>query len=434
MATLALRRRLVMILQMIVVCTILASCGRGYEVARASTPRDTSPEVSAAESEELTAGNNAFAFDLYQAVRGGQDDNFIFSPYSISVAAAMVYAGARGETEQEMANTLRFTLPQDALHPAFNALELALASRGENPGLFRSRDFELNIANAVWGREDTTFLPDYLDTLARDYDAGIYLVDFENRPGEVANIINDWVSEKTEGEIDGLFSPASFTEDTRLVLANAIYFYGRWEDPFPEEDTRDEPFYLLDDTEVSVPMMHQGSLSAECVAGGEGYQAIELPYQGEELAMLVVLPERGRFAEFEGALNVEQFNAVMDSLTYCDVILSMPRFDFTSDFNLRDTLADMGMSTAFGSQADFSGMADISNDAWLYIDSAMHRALVRVDEEGTEAAAFTGFGMLAGVAGRPDYVEIRIDHPFIFAIYDRATNTLLFVGRVLDPR
>ena len=168
----------------------IVGCGRPYEMARASAPRDTSPDASAAEMDELVAGNNAFAFSLYQAVREGQEGNFIYSPYSISLAAAMVYAGARGETEQQMADTLHFTLPQERLHPAFNALGLELASRGADPGFFRSGDFELTIANAVWGQRGYPFREDYLDILARDYDAGVNLVDFQNESGAVPGIGN----------------------------------------------------------------------------------------------------------------------------------------------------------------------------------------------------------------------------------------------------
>jgi serpin B len=320
------------------------------------------------------------------------------------------------------------------LHPAFNALDLELASRGGDPGLFRSGDFELNIANAIWGQSGYAFWPDYLDTLARHYDSGVYLVDFQGNPAQVVDNINAWASDNTEGLISQALAPGSITDITRLALTNVIYFYGRWEHPFSVEDTRDDSFYLLDDTEIAVPTMHQEDLPVRCVAEGEGYQAVELPYQGEELAMLIILPDRGHFNAIEDTLDAGQLERIMNDLSHCDVILSMPRFEFESDINLADALTAMGMPAAFSDEADFSGMADLTIDPYIFIETVAHQALIRVDEEGTEAAAFTFVGFGAGSAGPPQIVEIRVDHPFIFVIYDSATNTILFVGRVLDPR
>jgi len=419
----------------LVLSLLLVGCGQPYEVARASAPRDTSPDASAAEMSELVAGNNAFAFSLYQAVREGQEGNFIYSPYSISLAAAMVYAGARGETEQQMADALHFTLPQERLHPAFNALELALASRGADPGLFRSGDFELAIANAVWAQRSYPFREDYLDILARDYDAEVNLVDFQNESGTVPGIVNEWVRDATEGKITDVLGPESVTIRTRLLLMSAVYFFGRWEDPFPPRNTENGTFYLLDHSEASVPMMNQDGISTQCFVGEEGLQVVELPYQGGELAMVIVLPGREQFTAFEGTLDAEGFGEILDSLERCVVTLSMPRFEVESDFGLAHTLSEMGMPTAFDNMvADFSGMADFEPEERLYISAVEHQARIEVNEEGAEAVAGTVIVVRELCSETPPPVEIVVDHPFIFAIIDRATGTILFVGRVLDPR
>jgi serpin B len=396
------------------------------EVAQSETRRVTSPAVPEADLAELVAGNSAFAFDLYQALRGSQD-NLLYSPCSISLALAMTYSGARGETKQQMADTLSFTLPDDRLHPAFNALDLELAARGEDPHGGESSRFQLNIANAIWGQEGYAFLPGFLDVLAENYGAGLRLLDFVSAPEESRLTINDWVSEQTEGKIPDLMPQDSIDESTRLVLTNAIYFNAGWAFPFEPQDTEEGTFYLLDGGEVTVPMMKQGQEFA--YAEGEGYQAVSLPYGTSGVSMLLLVPQAGQFETFESSLNAERVDAIAKGLEPWGVILSMPKFDFESSFDLGETLAAMGMPDAFFSGvADFSGM---TGSPELFISAVVHKAFISVDEEGTEAAAATGVAM--ATSAPPGPVELTIDRPFVFLIRDYETGAVLFVGRVMNP-
>jgi serpin B len=395
-------------------------------IAQSAAQRITSPAVPGADLVELVTGNTAFAFDLYQALRGGEG-NLFYSPYSISLALAMTYAGAAGETKQQMADTLSFTLPGDRLHPAFNALDLELASRGEGAPQGR---FQLNVANAMWGQQGFDFLPDFLDVLAQNYGAGMRLLDFVRAPEESRVTINDWVSDQTAGKIPDLLPPNIFNDLTRLVLANAIYFNAGWAFPFKPENTQEDPFHLLDGTEVTVPMMKE---RAKLVyAEGEGYQAVALPYGTSGLSMVLLVPPAGQFEAFEGSLSAERVNAIVKGLRGWDVALTMPRFDFESSFDLGETLATMGMPDAFIAElADFSGM---TGSRELLISAVAHKAFVSVDEEGTEAAAATAsVGILASTVTPTPYVELIIDRPFVFLIRDSETGAILFVGRVLNP-
>ncbi|MCR4403956.1 MAG: serpin family protein [Candidatus Acetothermia bacterium] len=395
--------------------------GSGIEVLQSSKPRETSPQVDQHELEELVTGNSAFALDLYAALRG-EGGNLFYSPYSISLALAMTYAGARGETERQMGATLHFTLSQDRLHPAFNALDLALASRGRAV----SEGFRLNRANSLWGQLGYPFLESFLDTLAENYGAGLRLLDFQNRPEESRLVINDWVSDQTAGRIQDLLPEGSIGSDTRLVLTNAIYFKAAWKNPFNESLTQPGPFHLLDGSQATVPLMRQTATFG--YAAGPGYQAVELPYDGDELSMVVLLPEEGRFEEFEGSLEPDRLSAILNELQPQSVELTMPKFRYTSSFSLRDTLAAMGMPIAFSELADFSGM---NGTGGLAISDVIHKAFVAVDEAGTEAAAATAV-VIRETAVLPS-IEVRLDRPFIFLIRDIPSGSILFIGRVLNP-
>jgi serpin B len=395
------------------------------QVAQSETQRVTSPAVAEADLAELVAGNSAFAFDLYQAVRGDQG-NFLYSPYSISIALAMTYSGARGETKRQMADTLSFTLPDDRLHPAFNALDLELAGRGEASRGGESSRFQLNIANAIWGQEGYAFLPEFLDVLAENYGAGLRLLDFMNAPEESRLTINDWVSDQTEGKIPDLIPQDFINKLTRLVLTNAIYFNAGWAFPFEPQDTEEGTFYLLDGGEVTVPMMKQSHEFG--YAEGEGYQALSLLYGASGVSMVLLVPQAGQFEAFESSLDAERVDAIVKGLERWRVILSMPKFDFESSFDLGETLAMMGMPDAFSGSADFSGMTG-SRD--LFISAVVHKAFISVDEEGTEAAAATGVGMVESEPEGP--VELTVDRPFVFLIRDNRTDAILFAGRVVDP-
>jgi serpin B len=420
----------------LIVSLALPVIGCGQQVAGelliSDKPRETSPDVSEADAALLIDGNTAFAFELYQALKG-KEGNLFYSPHSISVALAMTYAGARGETADQMADTLSFLLEQERLHPAFNWLDAELASRGEGAQGKDGEGFRLNIVNAIWGQKDYEFLSEFLDVLAENYGAGLRILDFINETEQSRIAINDWVSDQTEGRIEDLIPPGAIDALTRLVLTNAIYFNAAWEYPFDEDITTDGLFYLLDGGEVTVPMMKQ--TEAFGYTDGEGYQAVELRYDvgelpdGKPLSMVIILPEDGQFEVFEEGLQAQKVNDIIGDLQYTEVALTMPKFEFESEFSLKDTLAQMGMPIAFSGAADFSGM---TGNLGLAISDVLHKAFVSLDEAGTEAAAATA--VIMKETAMPDQpVEVTIDHPFVFLIRDIETGAILFVGRVLDP-
>jgi serpin B len=412
---------------MVILMVGLGACSQATagELIQSEKPRDMAPEVSPSDLATLVEGNSTFAFDLYQELKD-EEGNLFYSPYSISIALAMTYAGAGSETEEQMADALCFILDQDQLHPAFNALALELDSRGEGAQGKDGEGFRLNVVNAIWGQRDYEFLADFLDLLAVNYGAGLRVLDFISAPEESRVAINDWVAEQTEGRIEDLIPQGLISPLTRLVLTNAIYFNAAWAYPFDEDVTQDGIFYLLDGGEVTVPMMSQTESFG--YAQGDGYQAVELPYDGEELAMVIFLPASGQFEAFEAALDAAQVEAIIESLDYREVALTMPKFEFDSSFSLQEALSALGMPIAFTTGADFSGM---TGNRELYIADVVHKAFVSVDEAGTEAAAATG--VVIELTAIPDAVEVTIDQPFIFLIRDIETGAILFVGRTLNP-
>jgi serpin B len=396
------------------------------ELLMSDKPRETSPDVSEGDLSMLIEGNSAFAFDLYRALKQ-EEGNLFYSPHSISVALAMTYAGARGDTAEQMAATLQFLLEQERLHPAFNWLDAELANRGEGAQGKDDEGFRLNIVNAIWGQKDYGFLSDFLDVLAQNYGAGLRILDFINETEESRLAINDWVSDQTEGRIEDLIPQGAIDALTRLVLTNAIYFNAAWAYPFDGDITADGPFYLIDGGQVTVPMMKQ--TEAFGYTDGEGYQATELLYDGDELSMVIMLPEDGQFEVFEEGLQADKVSDIIGGLELTEVALTMPQFEFDSEFSLKDTLAGMGMPVAFSGTADFSGMTGGRD---LFISEVLHKAFVSVDEAGTEAAAATAVIMKeTAMPGQP--AEVTIDRPFIFLIRDIETGAILFVGRVMDP-
>lgn len=419
-----------LVLSLVAGFTACAQPLSAHEFIQSDKPRETSPQVDETDLEVLVNGNSEFAFDLYQAL-SQQDGNIFYSPYSISLALAMTYAGARGETEEQMADTLHFILSQDRLHPAFNSLDLALSQRGQGAQGKDGEGFQLNIANAIWGQKEYQFLSSFLDTLAQNYGAGLRLLDFINSPEESREIINKWVSDQTNEKIQDLIPQGAIDELTRLVLTNAIYFNAAWQYPFDEDATENGPFYLLSGEEISVPMMKMMKESESLrYAEGEGYQAVELPYDGKELSMVILLPEEGNFEAFEDSLTAEKVKTIINDLEERQVSLTMPKFEFESAFSLKDTLASMGMSDAFSANADFSGM-DGKRD--LVISDVIHKAFVSVDESGTEAAAAVAVIVSLTSVSPETSVEITIDHPFMFLVRDIETGAILFVGRVMNP-
>ena len=390
--------------------------------------RIESPNVPEQDLIQLAQGNNAFAMELFQKLPGG-DENLFFSPYSISLALAMTYAGASGNTEKQMAEALHFTLPQDRLHPAMNALDQEIASNAQTNNN-KDDGFRLNIANGIWGQTGFPFLSDYLDLLAQNYGAGMHLADFVHAADASRKAINDWVAQQTQGKITDLFPPGSLDNTTRLVLANAIYFKAAWDSPFDSNGTKNEPFTLLDGSQSSVPMMHSKSETAYLYSQGSNYQAVGLPYADSNVMMVVLMPAPGKFNDFEAGLTDAQLDGILTGMTNEQLDLSMPKFKVESELDLKSTLAALGMPDAFDNAADFSGM-DGKKD--LFVADVLHKAYVNVDENGTEAAAATGV-IMGMMAMPPQQVKnVMIDHPFLFLLFDSQTKTILFMGRMMNP-
>ncbi|OGO39530.1 MAG: serine protease [Chloroflexi bacterium RBG_16_57_8] len=398
------------------------------ETLRSDETRIQTPEVSSGDRASLTRGNGAFAFDLYRQLTT-VEGNIFYSPYSVSAALAMTYAGARGTTAEQMAEAMHFDLPQNRLHPAFNWLDGELAGRGEGAAGKDDEGFRLNVVNVLWGQKDYEFKAAFLDTLAEDYGAGLRILEFAREPEPSRVAINDWVSEQTEDRIQDLIQPGGITSLTRLVLTDAIYFNAAWENQFLKEATAYLFFFLPGGGSVAVPMMKQTDTFG--YAQGDDYQAVELPYDGGELSMVVLLPSEGKFAGFEDGLDYRSLDRIIDRLDDRLVRLTMPKFEFDSRFSLNQALSALGMAGAFSGSADFSGM---TGNEGLFIGDVVHKAFVSVDEAGTEAAAATAVIMVASGPGpKPELVVVTIDRPFIFLIRDIETGTILFVGRVLNP-
>ncbi len=396
------------------------------EVAEASGARDISPKVSPGDQAQLVASDDAFAFALFDALRG-QPGNLFFSPYSISSALAMTYAGARGDTETQMADTLRFTLPQARLHPAFDALDLALASHTQVSGTF-----QLTVANSLWGQQGHPFLQGFLTLLRQYYGAGFRLLDFQDAPDPSRRTINAWVADNTQGKITDLIPSGAIDSSTRLVLANALYFKAKWMEPFDRNATSNQVFHLLDDSQVTVPMMEQ--VTHLSYAEATSYQVVDLPYSGGQVSMVILLPRAGQLDALEKSLTTGEITPTLQSLGEAKVHLTLPKFKYGSSFSLGETLQGLGMPDAFSpSAADFSGMDGQQHG--LFISDVIHKALVAVDEDGTEAAAATSVAMAGAVAAAPieKIVQFKADHPFIYLIRDDQTGTILFLGRVEDP-
>jgi len=395
-------------------------------VAQSTLPRETNPVVANADAEALAAGNSAFALDLLH-VLGDAEENLFYSPYSVSAALAMTYAGARGTTESQMADVLHFALGQDDLHPAFNWIDLELNGRGEIAPPYEGEGFELSVVNATWGQRGHTFRRSYLDVLAVNYGAGLRLLDFAADPEGSRETINDWVSDKTNGRIVDLLPRDSIDATVRLVLTNAIYFSAPWLKPFDVDMTANGTFELLDGGSVEVEMMRQAAMFG--YASWDGGQAVELPYNGETLSMVLFVPDRGAYGSFEDELDFDRYAEIVGSLEPRQVDLRLPKFEFGYDVSLADPLTALGMTAPFSTAADFSGI-DGTHD--LFISKVLHKAWVSIDEAGTEAAAATAVVVpIGGSPGPP--VVLTINRPFLFVIRDIPTGTILFVGRVANP-
>lgn len=393
----------------------------GVELAQSELARITDPQLSAADGSTFGKDNRSFAFDLY-AELSKKPGNLFYSPYSISTALAMTYAGARTETATEMEQALHFSLGQATLHSAFNATDVALGKRKSELSQNSERPqtgsgFELTLVNQAWGRKGYGFLDSYLDVLAQNYGAGLFLLDF-GQSEKARSTINSWVQEQTKDRIKDLLPVNSISGSTALVLTNAIYFKASWQQTFDKSKTAPGTFHA-DTGDVSVDMMHNDTKLQYAAVGGA--QMLSLPYVSTNVSMLLILPPEG-----DATLDVEAFDALQQGLSEHIVVLSLPKWSFESENPLKEPLMALGMEAAFGA-ADFSGM---DGHGGLFISEVYHKAFVAVDEEGTEAAAATAVALNES-ASPP--VTLTFDRPFLFAVYDKPTGQVLFFGRVAKP-
>ncbi|MGD9794920.1 MAG: serpin family protein [Acidimicrobiia bacterium] len=377
---------------------------------------------------------NALGVDLYQQIRSSSPtQNFVFSPASIMLALAMTRAGASGTTAAEMDAVLHSALvgsDPTALHTAMNALSSALDSRsGDVPTVDGVAKVELSIANSLWGQQDITWLPPFLDRLAAEYGAGMRLVDY-TADAEAARVaINAWVDDQTKHRISELLSRGSIDRSTRLALVNAVYLKAPWLIPFDVSATVAGPFTAATGETVQAPTMQARRRLP--YTRGPNWQAVEIPYIGGSLAMMVIVPDAGALSAVEVALTDGLIADAASAFTAHQVNLGLPKFDIETNLSLSEMMAALGMPTAFSSSADFSAM---TADERLAISAIIHQANITVDEVGTEAAAAAAMMMPAsGSAIAPEVVDLNIDRPFLYALRDVPTGAVLFLGRISDP-
>ena len=411
-------KRLIAIIPLVAFGLIL-----GCRAKPPSAAPEAPPDVPTEDLKALAEGNTAFAVDLFKQL-AQKPGNVVVSPYSISSALAMTYAGARGPTADEMKKTLHFTLPDDALHPAFGGVSDSFQTSGKN------RPYELNIANALWSQQGMKLEPPFLDITGQSYGAGVREVDF--RQSEAARReINKWVEEQTKEKIKELLKQGDIHRNVRLVLTNAVYFQGNWKEQFEKSMTHDQDFEIERGKMVRVPMMHLQEAKSRLAATPD-FHLHELPYEGDRWRMIFLLPEqRNGLREVEAKLTARQLTDAIADLKPDKASVSVPRFKFRHHCKLKDELAKLGMPTAFDERAaDFSGMTKAEK---LCIDNVIHEACIELDEKGTVAAAATAVVMTKVWATVSRYPFI-LDQPFLFILRDNLTDTILFLGRVSDPR
>ena len=369
---------------------------------------------------ELVSGNNQFAFDLYHKLNESTSGNIFFSPWSISSALGMTYEGARSTTAEEMKNTLHFPENDLTRRSSFASLYNTL-NKGEKP-------YALHTANALWAEQDFKFLDSFFETTRKYYLSEIRNMDFRNNADASRKEINSWVEQQTHNKIKDLIPSGFITPLTRLVLTNAIYFKGNWLTQFDEKNTTEADFLANDMQTVKVQMMSLTGEKAEFpYAETDELQLLELPYSGEEISMLLILPKESMDL-VENSLNVDKLKELNAMLSKQRVDVFIPKFKFETKYFIAKDLAEMGMPTAFSLAADFSGMTGQKD---LAIDQVIHQAFVEVNEEGTEAAAATA--VIMRELAVPDYKVFRADHPFIFIIKENSTDQILFMGKVANP-
>ena len=381
------------------------------------------------QAEPVIEANNQFALDFYANLKDKEEgENIFFSPYSIFAVMAMMYEGARHETANEIQSVFHFPKDQSIRRSSFTVAHSYLNRKGA--------PYELNAANALWVERSFPLQNAFKTTVTEFYKGEVFNADFRRAAEKERKKINQWVENKTRDKITNLFPENSLPSSTRLVLTNAIYFKGKWEELFEESETEDEDFWLNENQKATAPMMRK--TDDFYYAQTEELQILEMAYEGGELSLLILLP-RGKthkdLKSLEGSLTVDNMNLWKRSLEKREVEVFIPKFTFKRNYNLNENLKEMGMPLAFDPQGQERdrGFLGISNEGILYVDQIVHKAFVDVNEEGTKAAAATGIVMRALSISIDAPPVFKADHPFVFLIQERTTGYILFMGKVANP-
>jgi serpin B len=373
----------------------------------------------------IADGNNAFALDLYAQLAKTNSGNLFFSPYSVRTALAMTYAGARGETAEQMRKVLHFSLPDDRLHAAFAALAADLNNGATVDG---QPAYVLTIANALWGQSGFAYNPVFLQLLRQNYGAEFQQANFMSAADQARQDINHWVKTSTHNKINESFSPGALDVLTRLVLVDAVYFKGQWDKKFDTTSERHGPFNLGEINAVQVSMMYQEA-RVPALENNE-LQMVELPYRGNALSMMILLPPKvDGLPQLEEILTTRNLDGWTRELANIPVEVNIPKLKLDIPLDLVDDLQKLGLPDAFSEGADFSGICAHP----VMIQHLMHQSFVDVNEEGTEAAATTGVGLRIYVFHPTERMIFRANHPFVFIIRQVQSGTILFMGRVTNP-
>ena len=392
-----------------------------------AAPAEPNPAQNIAPPAALVQASNHFAFDLYgQLSRDKKDQNLFYSPTSISLALGMTSAGARGETAKQMAGVLHWQGESAALHSGMNTWIRQLNA------IDKGQEYELRVANRLWAQQGYKFLDPFLKITRDQYQAALGQVNFQTQTEPARQTINRWVEQQTAGKIQNLLPQGAIEARTKLVLTNAIYFKGNWQEPFKKTATRDLDFAVTSSENKRVPMMQKTDRYQ--FARLDGLKVLQMPYTGGQLSMVAVLPDDvDGLSKVADSLSPQTWKQWTSALASTKVSVRLPRFKMTSEFSLNRALSELGMPLAFEEgSADFSGM---NGQHDLFISAALHKAFVDVNEEGTEAAAATGIVIAptSAVVEPTKPEEFHADHPFLFAIVDNRAGSVLFLGRVLDP-
>jgi serpin B len=373
------------------------------------------------------AADVAFSADLYRAV-ARNPGNFAYSPYALLRVLAMARAGSAGSTRAQLDTLLHATVSRD-LDGGMNALDALVRSRvGDKGSDTRRGRINLDTATALWGQRGTHVKDDLLDLLAADYGTGFRVTDFRSDPENARQAINRWAAEATNDRFKELLPRGDVTQFTRFLAAAASYLQAPWQHPFTfNQNSPTQPFQRLEGTVSDVRMMQVTSQKELRYAEGDGWQAIEVPYLGDELELDILMPAAGQFEAFEQTLSGDRLRGITASMTAQPLDLRMPQFQFTTSTNLHDALSTAGMANAFAKDADFSG---VTTDEVLSLSEVIYQGFFGVNEEGSDAPKTVTVQTQESLSGLR---QVVVDRPFLFVVRDRQTGLVLIIGRVVSP-